>query len=91
VPLEKSDLSHKRGVLSMARSSDPNSASSQFFIMHKDYPSLDGNYSAFGQVIEGMGVVDKIVRTGDPGANGKVAPDKAVQIKSIRVVVWPIK
>ena len=51
-------LKHERGVLSMARSSDPNSASSQFFIMHADAPHLDGSYAAFGRVLSGMGVVD---------------------------------
>lgn len=54
------DLKHKRGVLSMARTSDPDSASSQFFIMHEDAPHLDAQYAAFGQVVEGMEVVDKI-------------------------------
>ena len=54
------DLRHKRGVLSMARTSDPDSASSQFFIMHEDAPHLDAQYAAFGQVVEGMGVVDRI-------------------------------
>ena len=59
------DLNHTRGVISMARSMMPNSASSQFFIMHKDAPHLDGNYAAFGAVVEGIEVVDKIasVRT----------------------------
>jgi len=56
-------LKHERGVLSMARSSDPNSASSQFFIMHAAAPHLDGSYAAFGRVISGMGVVDAICRT----------------------------
>ena len=61
----KNDLRHKRGVLSMARSSSPNSAGSQFFIMHEDAPHLDGQYAAFGKVIEGIEEVDKIcsVRT----------------------------
>ena len=54
------DLKHKRGTLSMARTSDPDSASSQFFIMHEDAPHLDAQYAAFGQVTEGMEVVDKI-------------------------------
>jgi len=54
------DLKHKRGVISMARTSDPDSASSQFFIMHEDAPHLDAQYAAFGQVVEGMDVVDKI-------------------------------
>ena len=56
----KNDLKHTRGVLSMARAMDPNSAGSQFFIMHEDSPHLDGQYAAFGKVIEGIEVVDKI-------------------------------
>ena len=61
----KNDLKHDRGVLSMARTMAPNSAGSQFFIMHEDSPHLDGQYAAFGKVIEGIEVVDKIcsVRT----------------------------
>ena len=59
-------IKHTRGTLSMARAYDPNSAGSQFFIMHKDAPYLDGSYAAFGHVVEGLEVVDKIasVRTG---------------------------
>lgn len=57
------DIKHTRGVLSMARSMDPNSAGSQFFIMHKDAPHLDGQYAAFGKVIEGMETVDEIAET----------------------------
>ncbi len=53
-------LKHTRGVISMARAMDPNSAGSQFFIMHKDAPHLDGAYAAFGKVVEGMDVVDEI-------------------------------
>ncbi len=53
-------LNHTRGVISMARTNDPNSASSQFFIMHADAPHLDGQYAAFGKVVEGIEVVDKI-------------------------------
>jgi len=56
----KNDLTHTRGVLSMARSSAPNSAGSQFFIMHEDSPHLDGSYAAFGCVTEGLDVVDEI-------------------------------
>ena len=56
----KNDLAHTAGVLSMARSMMPNSAGSQFFIMHKDSPHLDGAYAAFGKIIEGQDVVDKI-------------------------------
>ena len=58
----KNDLKHTRGVLSMARSMAPNSAGSQFFIMHEDAPHLDGQYAAFGKVIEGMDAVDKIAK-----------------------------
>jgi cyclophilin family peptidyl-prolyl cis-trans isomerase len=61
VPAEFNDTPHVRGVLSMARSSDPNSASSQFFICVGDASFLDGKYTAFGRVVEGMEVVDKIV------------------------------
>ena len=57
------DLKHTAGVLSMARSMHPNSAGSQFFVMHKDAPHLDGSYAAFGKVIEGMDVVNKIAET----------------------------
>jgi len=62
----KNDLKHTRGVLSMARAMDPDSAGSQFFIMHENAPHLDGQYAAFGKVLEGMDVVDKIagVKTG---------------------------
>ncbi len=56
----KNDLKHTRGVLSMARAMDPDSAGSQFFIMHDDAPHLDGRYAAFGKVVEGMEVVDEI-------------------------------
>ena len=56
----KNPISHKRGVISMARSQMPNSASSQFFIMHQDGEFLDGNYAAFGHVVEGIEVVDEI-------------------------------
>ena len=56
----ENNLKHTEGVISMARSMDPNSAGSQFFIMHKTSPHLDGSYAAFGKVIEGLDVVDKI-------------------------------
>ena len=56
----QNDLRHTRGVLSMARAMDPNSASSQFFIMHADAPHLDGSYAAFGRIIEGIETVDEI-------------------------------
>lgn len=76
-------LEHSRGVISMARAYNPNSASSQFFIMHKDASYLDGAYAAFGAVVEGIEVVDKIanVRT-----NQADKPLEAVTIKSIKVI-----
>ena len=81
------NISHKRGVISMARSNDMNSASSQFFIVHEDSTFLDGKYAAFGKVLEGMDVVDKIaetVRTTDE--NGTVEFKNQPVIESIRVV-----
>lgn len=59
----KNDLKHTRGVISMARSMNPDSAGSQFFIMHADAPHLDGQYAAFGKVVSGMDAVDKIAST----------------------------
>lgn len=59
----KNDLKHTEGVLSMARAMDPDSAGSQFFIMHRNAPHLDGGYAAFGKVIEGMDVVNRIAET----------------------------
>lgn len=80
----ENDLSHTRGVLSMARSSDPDSASSQFFIMHADAPHLDGQYAAFGMVTEGMDVVDKLAtETPVTDNNGTVAKENQPKIKSI--------
>ena len=78
---EFNDIPHKKGTVSMARSSDPNSANSQFFICFEPAPSLDRNYTVFGKVIEGMEYVDKI-KKGD-GPNGSVSdPDKIVSFKS---------
>ncbi len=74
------DLKHTRGVLSMARAMDPNSAGSQFFIMHKDAPHLDGQYAAFGKVVEGMETVDEIAAS-ETDYNDK--PLKPVVIKRI--------
>ena len=65
-------LKHKRGVLSMARSQSPNSAGSQFFLMHEDSPHLDGQYAAFGKVIEGIDVVDAIAATATDRADRPV-------------------
>ena len=66
---EFSSESHSRGIVSMARSTDPNSAGSQFFIMHGDNPGLDHEYTVFGKVTEGMDVVDKIVMVPNGGPN----------------------
>jgi cyclophilin family peptidyl-prolyl cis-trans isomerase len=79
---EFSSLPHDRGTLSMARSSDPNSANSQFFICFKPAPFLDRQYTVFGKVVEGMDLVDKIKR-GDESNNGSVSdPDKIISFKS---------
>ena len=77
----KNDLKHERGVLSMARTSFPNSASSQFFIMHQDAPHLDGKYAAFGKVTEGMDVVDRIANVKTNFADAPLEPQV---IESIR-------
>ncbi len=80
---EFNSLPHERGTLSMARSSDPNSANSQFFICFKAAPFLDRQYTVFGKVIEGMEFVDKIKR-GDENNNGAVSdPDKIISFKSL--------
>lgn len=77
----QNDLAHTRGVLSMARTNIPNSASSQFFIMHQDAPHLNGQYAAFGKVIEGMEAVDKIASV---KTNWQDKPLKDQRIKTIR-------
>lgn len=79
-------LKHLRGTISMARLADNNnSASSQFFICHQDRPDLDGNYAAFGQVTEGMEVIDKLVEV-PYGENGAVEEKDRPVIKEIRVI-----
>ena len=83
LPAEFNDLPHEKGTLSMARSSDPNSANSQFFICFQAAPFLDRQYTVFGKVIEGMEHVDKIKR-GDSDNNGSVTdPDKIISFKSL--------
>lgn len=79
----KNDLKHTRGVLSMARSFLPNSAGSQFFIMHQDAPHLDGQYAAFGKVTEGMENVDKIATTPTTPGDQPITPQI---IETIQVV-----
>ena len=85
----KNDISHVRGVVSMARSNDPNSASSQFFIVHQDSTFLDGKYAGFGKVIEGMEVVDKIateVSTLATDNNGTIPYENQPVINSIAII-----
>ncbi len=75
-------ISHKRGVLSLARANDPNSGTNQFFIMHKDNPGLDGNYAAFGRIVEGLDVLDNICSTETDAEDKPVIP---IVIKQIRI------
>lgn len=83
----ENNISHKRGVISMARSSDPDSASSQFFIMHQDSTYLDGEYAAFGKVTKGMKVVDKICEDATPtDGNGTIEKADQPVIEGIRMV-----
>ena len=95
----KNALLHKRGVLSMARTNDPNSASSQFFIMHQDSPHLDGDYAAFGKVTKGLEVVDEIATGRTTALEGTVlymgqeypqqmtdVPETPVVIKTIEII-----
>lgn len=90
VKAEFNDVPHTRGIVSMARTSDPNSAGSQFFIMHDKAPSLDGQYSVFGQVVQGMDVVDKIAQLPRDANDNPLEPNKAV-IKKARIMRWPVK
>lgn len=83
----KNDLKHTAGVLSMARSMMPNSAGSQFFIMHKDAPHLDGQYAAFGKVIEGMENVNKIAETATDYSDRPLQDQK---IKTVTVETFDV-
>ena len=78
---EFSDIAHNRGVLSMARSADPNSANSQFYIVFENAPHLDRNYTAFGRVVSGMEFVDKI-KKGEGSSSAVEDPDKIISLKS---------
>lgn len=83
----ENDISHVRGVISMARAEDPDSASSQFFIVHQDSTFLDGKYAAFGHVTEGMEVVDAICTSAQPiDGNGTIPPEQQPVITSVTVV-----
>lgn len=81
-------LKHTRGVLSMARTNDPNSASSQFFVMHRDAPYLDGQYAGFGALTDGFDVLDKIAltRTGNRGWYMQDVPVQNVVIETINII-----
>ena len=81
----ENDISHERGVMSMARSADYDSAGSQFFICHEDSNHLDGNYAAFGMVTDGIEIVDEIAETPVADFNGGVAPDNMPVIESITI------
>mgnify|MGYP001208443781 FL=1 len=78
---EFTDIAHTRGILSAARSADPDSANSQFFICFDSAPHLDRQYSAFGKVIKGMEFVD-MIKKGDPSSGLVIDPDKIISIKS---------
>ncbi len=87
-------LSHKRGVISMARTENPNSATSQFFICNADATFLDGNYASFGWVVEGMDVVDEITKKTEPYANPYYSnvilePEHRAVIKYMKIVKAP--
>ena len=82
----KNDISHVRGTISMARSTDPDSASSQFFIVQSDSTFLDGDYAAFGKVTEGMDIVDEICKNANPtDDNGTIKADEQPVIDSIQI------
>jgi len=78
------NLKHERGVLSMARAMDPNSAGSQFFIMHETSPHLDGQYAAFGKVFEGMDVVDRIANVRTDYADKPLEP-QVIELMTVQI------
>jgi peptidyl-prolyl cis-trans isomerase B (cyclophilin B) len=88
---EFNDTSHKRGIVSMARSSAPDSASSQFFVVLKDYPSLDRQYTVFGEVVKGMDVVDRIAAASDPDPSNPTLgkPRSPQKLMSIELLEEP--
>ena len=82
----ENEISHTRGTISMARAQDPDSASSQFFIVQSDSTFLDGDYAAFGKVTEGMDIVDEICKNANPtDDNGTVKADEQPVIDSIQI------
>lgn len=84
----KNDLKHTPGVLSMARAMDPNSAGSQFFIMHKNSPHLDGQYAAFGKITEGLEIIDKIASVDTDGRDKPLFEQK---MKSVTVDTFGVE
>ena len=83
----ENNIAHTKGVISMARAQDPDSASSQFFIMVADAPHLDGMYAAFGHVTDGQDAVDKIAADAEPlDDNGTIAPEDMPVIKSVKII-----
>ena len=83
----KNDISHKKGVISMARAQDPDSASSQFFIVQEDSEFLDGQYAAFGHVTEGLEFVDAIAKDAEPvDDNGTIPPEAQPVIETIKII-----
>lgn len=90
IDAEFNSIPHTPGILSMARTSDPNSAGSQFFLMHARSAHLDGQYSVFGQVIEGMDVVEKIVSLPRDERDNPLEENKAV-IESAKMASWPLE
>ena len=83
IKAEFNSKKHKRGIVSMARSQDPDSAGSQFFVVVKDAPFLDGQYTVFGEVVEGMDVADKIVNA---KRDGRDNPLERIEIKKVTVI-----
>jgi peptidyl-prolyl cis-trans isomerase B (cyclophilin B) len=88
---EFNDVSHRRGILSMARASDPNSASSQFFLVVKDSPFLDRQYTAFGEIVNGLDVADKIVAESntDPASGGRGVPRNYQKLLKVELIEEP--
>src|SRR5574337_1132053 len=93
IPDEFSDIHHVKGIISMANTGAPNSSGSQFFIVSGDAGFLDGKYSAFGRVVSGLDVVDKIVNVPTKMSEGgeKSSPIDPPVLKSVKIVKWPIK
>jgi peptidyl-prolyl cis-trans isomerase B (cyclophilin B) len=89
VKAEFNDTRHVRGIVSAARSSDPDSAGSQFFLMVANSPHLDGQYSAYGEVVEGMDVVDKIVALPRDSRDNPLPENPAI-IESVKIETWPV-